>query len=227
MSSEGVGPRLRRARQERHIGVRELARRVEVSSSLISQVERGITRPSVRTLHAIANELGISVDELLGTDVRSTATRPDTANRDDRRSNRSPSTEQVWSSEPPMGRVQRSNTRKVLQVESGVRWERLTEAPDSMVDFLHVVYEVEGASDSSEALEGHSGYEYGIVMKGQLTVTVGFETHVLDPEDSISFNASVPHRISNRGNEEAHAIWFVLGRHGDPKNGFRPWSLWP
>jgi transcriptional regulator with XRE-family HTH domain len=218
-----VGVRLRRARQERRIGVRELARRVDVSSSLISQIETGKTQPSVRTLHAIVNELGISLDQLLDTDAPPAATQPGAAAGDPKAAAGPPS---PWPS-PPMERVQRSNARKVLNVESGVRWERLTAAPDPLVDFLYVVYEVGGGSSSSDALVGHSGYEYGVLVQGRLTVTVGFETYELDPGDSISFDSSVPHRISNHGDEEAHAFWFVLGRHGDPREGFRPWTLWP
>ncbi len=45
--------------------MRELARRVGVSASLISQVELGKASPSVGTLYAIVNELGLSLDELL------------------------------------------------------------------------------------------------------------------------------------------------------------------
>jgi transcriptional regulator with XRE-family HTH domain len=223
-SPDEVGLRLRRARQERRIGVRELARRVDVSSSLISQIERGKTQPSVRTLHAITNELGISLDQLLDTDTLPAATAREAAARDPKPTT-SPSSR--WSSLQPTGRVQRSNTRKVLNVESGVRWERLTATPDPLVDFLYVVHEVGGGSSPSDALVGHSGFEYGVVVQGRLTVTVGFETYELDPGDSISFDSSVPHRISNHGDDAAHAFWFVIGRHGDPREGFRPWTLWP
>ena len=59
-----VGTRVREERLRQKIGVRELARRVGVSASLISQVELGKASPSVGTLYAIVNELGISLDEL-------------------------------------------------------------------------------------------------------------------------------------------------------------------
>ena len=42
-----------------------MARRVGVSASLISQVELGKASPSVGTLYAIVNQLGLSLDELL------------------------------------------------------------------------------------------------------------------------------------------------------------------
>ena len=56
----------------RHLTLRELARRVGVSPSLISQIETGRSQPSVGTLYAIATELEVSVDDLLfdGDDTR-------------------------------------------------------------------------------------------------------------------------------------------------------------
>ena len=47
------------------IGVRELARRVDLSPSSISQIETGKISPSVRTLYALASEFGVTVDEVL------------------------------------------------------------------------------------------------------------------------------------------------------------------
>src|SRR5437764_4887990 len=60
-----LGPRLRAIRVARGMGLRELARRLELSPSLISQIETGKIRPSVRTLYALASEFGVTTDELL------------------------------------------------------------------------------------------------------------------------------------------------------------------
>src|SRR5207302_3284548 len=60
-----LGPRLRAIRLARGIGLRELARRLELSPSSISQIETGKMQPSVRTLYAFAEELGVTVDEVL------------------------------------------------------------------------------------------------------------------------------------------------------------------
>src|SRR6266446_1776804 len=61
----GLGPRLRLVRAERQLSVRELARRVGCSASLISQIERGVSVPSVGVLYSLATELGSSLDYLL------------------------------------------------------------------------------------------------------------------------------------------------------------------
>src|SRR5690349_1906306 len=61
----GLGPRLREVRSAGGLSVRELARRVGCSASLISQIERGVSVPSVGVLYALATELGSSLDYLL------------------------------------------------------------------------------------------------------------------------------------------------------------------
>src|SRR6185295_11155296 len=61
---EDVGPRLRAHREQRGLSLRELARRLGVSPSAISQIETGKSRPSVSTLYSIVTELGMSLDEL-------------------------------------------------------------------------------------------------------------------------------------------------------------------
>ena len=71
-----IGDRLRATRQERGLSLRELAERLGVSPSLISQVETGRARPSVSTLYAIASELNVSLDELLFPDADLSRPRP-------------------------------------------------------------------------------------------------------------------------------------------------------
>jgi transcriptional regulator with XRE-family HTH domain len=63
-SAEVIGARLREARTMQGLGVRELARRIGVTPSMVSQLERGKVMPSVTTLAAIARELELSLDEL-------------------------------------------------------------------------------------------------------------------------------------------------------------------
>src|SRR5437763_10263236 len=64
-ASSDLGPRLRAIRLRQAIGLRELARRLDLSPSSISQIETGKIRPSVSTLYALASEFAVTVDELL------------------------------------------------------------------------------------------------------------------------------------------------------------------
>src|SRR5476649_573203 len=63
-SAPSVGAQLRERRFAVGMSLRELARRIDVSPSLVSQIETGKIQPSVRTLIAIVSELGLSLDEI-------------------------------------------------------------------------------------------------------------------------------------------------------------------
>lgn len=223
---EAVGRRLRTERERQRIGLRELARRVNVSASLISQVELGKATPSVGTLYAIVNELGMSLDELF---FDPTAAPKPPAVVVERAGALSPAGSQLGqlldggrteAFARGLGPVVRVAERKAIQLDSGVRWERLTPVSEHDTDFLYVVYDVGGASCQEDMLMRHSGKEYGHLLKGRLDVTVGFDTYELGPGDSISFDSTMPHRLFNPGDEPAEGIWFVIGRRDDSR--FRP-----
>ena len=65
-AAENLGSAIRAAREAHGLSLRELARRLEVSPSFVSQMERGKANPSVGTLYALVSELGMSLNELLG-----------------------------------------------------------------------------------------------------------------------------------------------------------------
>jgi mannose-6-phosphate isomerase-like protein (cupin superfamily) len=117
------------------------------------------------------------------------------------------------------GPVQRRNRRKTLRLAGGVRWERLTAAPDNEVEFLYVVYDAGAASCEADSLVRHGGKEYAYMLSGRLGVKIGFDEFQLGPGDSISFDAQSPHRLWAVGREPAIAVWIVLNRHGDRRVG--------
>ena len=194
-----VGGRLRARRRAKGLSLRELASRLGVSPSLISQIERGQARPSVSTLFAIVTELDASLDELLFTDER---TLSDSA---------------AAGTSPPPSAVQEAATRHHIRLASGVVWERLTTTSQPGVEFLFVAYDVGGASSPGDTYQSHSGHEWGYVISGVLEVVIGFDRHVLQPGDAVSLDSSVPHRLTNIGDTPVHAIWFVMGRDADPR----------
>ena len=188
---DDVPRRLRAERERRGISLRELARRLEISPSAISQIETGRARPSVATLWAIVTELGMSLDDLFA---------PERA--------KAPATTLP---------VVSAEAREALQLATGVRWERLTADADPDVDFIWVVYDAGGSSSPDDAMIRHAGREYGLVLSGRLEVTVGFERTVLGPGDSISFDSTTPHRLRNAGDEPVTGVWVVVGRRADPR----------
>jgi transcriptional regulator with XRE-family HTH domain len=216
---EDVGPRLRAHRERAGIGVRELARRVGVSASMISQIETGKAQPSVGTLYAVVSKLGVSLDELFLPNGADPAPEDISRFADDG-GKQSAEQERIPTAGPPgaaesTGPVQRADKRKAIRLAGGVRWERLTAQHDRDTDFLYVVYEPGAASSDARTYMRHPGREYGIVLSGRLAVAVGFEEYLLGPGDSISFASTIPHRLWNPGDEVVNGIWVVLGRYGE------------
>jgi transcriptional regulator with XRE-family HTH domain/quercetin dioxygenase-like cupin family protein len=111
-----------------------------------------------------------------------------------------------------VGPVVAAGEREVLQLDSGVTWELLGQLPDAHVDFLRITYAPGGSSSGAGVLMRHSGTEFGHVLSGQLTLTLGFDTYVLNPGDSVSFDCSTPHSYANHGTEPAMGVWFVAER---------------
>jgi transcriptional regulator with XRE-family HTH domain len=202
-----IGERLRAEREQMGLSLRKMAARLKISPSALSQIETGRSRPSVSTLYALVSELGISFDALF-------AGQPPA--RSEQAASAAPNdgiTVRAMSHDPDLI-VQRADNRKTIELESGVLWERLNPTGDRDVEFLEVTYDVGGASSAGETYVRHSGREYGVVLSGQLSVTVGFDEFELSVGDSICFDSSVPHRLAAMGDEPARAIWFVIGRAG-------------
>ena len=203
-----VGERIRLARESLGMSVRELSRRVDVSASHVSQVERGLASFSVRALYTVVSELGISMDSLFEDSPVDTDESP--FPDDDAVVARSKDT-----SLEEAGIVLRHADRPTISLSSGPRWERLTAKPEANAEFIDVIYAPAPGAEPPADFVRHDGREYGVIIRGELNVQVGFGTAVLAVGDSISFDSSIPHRFWNSSDDEVHAIWFVLDNHLD------------
>jgi transcriptional regulator with XRE-family HTH domain/quercetin dioxygenase-like cupin family protein len=114
----------------------------------------------------------------------------------------------------PAGPVVCPGQREVLELDSGVTWQRLGLVPGSRVDFLLVSYPPGGCSSPEGHLMQHAGTEYGYLIQGELVVTLGLRSHRLAPGDAVSFASATPHSYRNGGTVPAVGIWFVAESGG-------------
>jgi transcriptional regulator with XRE-family HTH domain len=218
-----VGARLRERRMARGISLRQFARDIDVSASFISQLETGKAQPSVATFFSICAALDISVDELFNSDEATDLELNDAPDRPtDAANNHWHFPDEVTGADAQRQHVEtnsspvvRPSQRKILVLDSGVTWESLTSSHRDKTDFMFVRYEVGGSSTLDDRLIRHVGMEYGYVLKGTLKVAVGFDTHVLNAGDSISFDSTRPHRLYNSGDVAVEAIWVNLDFRGN------------
>lgn len=219
----GIGEKLRIARLEQNMSLRELAEKAEVSASLLSQIENSRANPSVRSLYSIAAALSLPVDYFFsdnGNQETETAASASPISQMTSSHLRAMQDQGSLDTIDPFADQQTShakgpvvcqNERATIELMGGVIWERLTPTTEENVEFLEISYAA-GAT-SGRAMSHHTGREFGLVLEGELTVELGFERYILYPGDSIAFDSTTPHRMTNTGQAPVRAIWVVLDRN--------------
>jgi transcriptional regulator with XRE-family HTH domain len=186
-----IGRRLREARELRGFTLRALASQIGLTASLLSQIETGQVNPSVDTLFALAQGLGVEVAYFFPT------------------SDPKPAAEAAQA--PRTSPLVRRAHRHRIQLDHGVVWESLLPAEEPPMEWMAIHYPP--GAVSSATMQRHGGRDYGVVVTGRLTVKLAFSEYILEPGDSIAFDASSPHQLRNDGDTPVEAVWLVHGRH--------------
>ena len=196
---------IREERRGRGMTLRELARRIGMTPSHLSKIERELANPSVGALWMISDELGIPMADFFAGE------HPGSKGMQPARVTVFPPTSTYESglSSFVLTPAVDPEGRESIKM-AGVEFQRLTPHDDATIEFMEVRHEV-GAGDAEPY--HHRGREYGLVLQGRLLAEIGFGKYTLDPGWSIAFDSSSPHRVLNVGDEPAVAIWVVVGRN--------------
>ena len=162
---ERLGAKIRTLRKERGLTLKSLAHLSGLSHPFLSQVERGLARPSMNSLYQISEALGTNASWLL---AGSENTREATVVR-------ASDTSVVPASE--LGDM--DGLRRVVAPEA---------SPFQVVEFT-------GAPDTFREYWVHDGFETIYVISGVVDVDLDGEIFRLEPSDSISYDTRKPHRL--------------------------------
>jgi transcriptional regulator with XRE-family HTH domain len=177
-----VGRRIRARRRIRKLSLESLAREAEVSIGLLSQIERGLSSPSISVLRRICTALQIPMNWLFS-DADSEA--PEEA-----------------------GLIVRAGRRRTLDFSGrGMVKELLT--PDDGGNLQLMIVRLEGHGGSGMEPYSHVGEEAGTVLKGTVELAVDDLVFVLNAGDTFRFDSPRPHRFRNLGEDEAEVLWAV------------------
>lgn len=210
--SLSLGAKIRALRVQRDLKIAELAEMTGVTPSLISQLERALTSPSISTLKKICNVLEIPIaylfDEAYSTEYGNITT--DIGITEERKSLPLPIVDLELYSRvlPPvnlMGAspvVHRKN-RKFLSPSKGIRFYLLTPNLSGPIELIYNEYDPGGTTGTIS----HPGSECGLVMSGELTVKIKDDVFLLKEGDSITFNSFDPHMLRNDSNEMCTCVW--------------------
>lgn len=183
----GLGSVIKRLRQEKGMSLQELARSSGVSAGMLSQVERGLSNPSVRIVTAIRRALGAPMNAFFDTPP-SDASDPEFVRRADRRP------------KLDLGPVSK---------------ELLSAGTAHNLQFMILHIEPDGSS--GETPLSYPAEKAGMVLAGKLLLRVGDREALLNEGDSFVFDSSLPHSFRNPSATTARVIWIIgavaLDRH--------------
>ncbi len=214
-----IGEKLRAARQHQQISLRELATKANISASMLSQIETGKAYPSVRSIYDIAAALALPVDyffpdqvmdrlppadERFGAEGELTASQMREATIN---GSTAPTVSESIRPGSIMAQVVHASARPTIVLKGGVTWTRLTATAEADAEFLEINYAC-GAT-SGESLSHHEGREFGLIVEGELVVQLNNQEFILREGDSIVFDSTTPHRLTNKGLRPMRALWVV------------------
>jgi transcriptional regulator with XRE-family HTH domain len=175
-----LGQQLRVLRRGRGLSLVELADRTGLSIGNISQIERGVSSPSVRSLKKLSEALQVSIGDLF-----QDADLP-------------PASEIAY--------IVRKKTRPLLKLgATGVQKELLTPTTPGALQMLMVTIAPGGSSGPDHYT--HRGEESGLVLTGALELWIEDECFILKEGDTFRFKSSQPHRFANAGANTASVLW--------------------
>lgn len=169
-----LGARVKRLRSDRSWSLETLAGASGVSRSMLSQIEREEANPTLAVTLRIAGAFGMTLGELL--EMPGAASSVTVIRADDHAYH--------YRSD----KACRIRTLSPLNLEKDV-------------EFYEVQLQPGGALRSAPHFEGTR--EFLTVVKGQVRVESGHDAETLNPGDSTTYRADVPHAIVNVGRGEA------------------------
>ncbi|WP_157008549.1 helix-turn-helix domain-containing protein [Agromyces laixinhei] len=92
----------------------------------------------------------------------------------------------------------------------GVSARKVRITPTTNTQLESFIGEFDAYGTTGDELYAHGDSEETLlIVRGQLEVTIGDETHALGPLDSISYSSSTPHRAREVAGGNATAVWLM------------------
>ena len=176
-----VGLEIRQLRKASLITIGDLSKLTGLSKGYLSQIERGISTPSIKALHSISRALGVTISWFFSHE--------DPEERD------------------LCDVVVRASNRRSLRFSSGITDELLSPNLDRQLELLRCTFSP-GAQSGTESYT-HDGEEAGFVVSGSLNLWIDEKEVVLQEGDSFAFSSKIPHRYANHTNTKTVVIWAI------------------
>ncbi|MDE0255026.1 MAG: cupin domain-containing protein [Rhodospirillaceae bacterium] len=174
-----LGRQIRHWRLVKGLTLRDMAKLVGCSESLLSKIENDRATPSLSTLHKIAVALGLNISDIFGSGESEVVTRANERN--------------VLLVDGDESDGDRMRLEQLVPAKKG----RLLQAD---------MYIIPPGGGSNGEIQ-HSGEEFGVVMEGSLFLTIENTSYLLEAGDSFVFRSELAHSFANKGSTVARVLW--------------------
>jgi transcriptional regulator with XRE-family HTH domain len=180
-SDRRLGECIRAIRLSRNMSIQDLSRRTGLSNGMVSQLERGLTTPSIRSLRLMSQALLVPISHFFDPEPM----------------------------QAPNPYIVRRGERHFLRLtSSGVLKELLSPKDDGTVEIYELTISPDGSSGSDFLT--HEGRKAGYILTGRIRLWLDQSPHILEPGDSFLFPGTTPYMFDNPGKETGRMLWFSL-----------------
>ena len=177
-----ISKKLKQFRAERNLTLEKLASRTDCTKSYISQLEKGLTAPSVSMLGRLAGALDVHVaDFFRDIDIQE---------------------EEDWC-------FRKSKRRQIAYPDGKVVTQLLTRSmfQKKMQPIISTIKPGGTADQSGQLTHPAGSQEFVLVMKGELYFQINGNEMTLEEGDTLYFNGELPHRWANTGKKDAEVLF--------------------
>ena len=177
-----LGQQVRALRKAQELSLAQLAEHSGLSIGNLSQIERGVRSPSLRSLQRLSECLKVPVADLFQARELPPASE--------------------------FGTIIRRKARPILNLsEGGCQKELLTPMIPGSVQLLMVTLDPGGSSGGDHY--HHKGEEAGVVISGAMKLWIEDETYILKEGDSFRFKSTRPHKFESASKQTTRVLWAV------------------
>ena len=181
-----LGAIIRERRHAQGISLSQLAEQAGVSTSFVSQVERGVANPTLSSLKALVGALNFSVGALL-------------ENKPGAGTSEGPNAE--------IAVMRAGQRRRIVYPGTQIANELLSPNLQKRMEIIWV--EAAPGQGSGGHPHVHEGEEAGVVISGAMKFDFSGQEYVLNARDAIYFPSTLPHSWESVGDEDLVAIWVI------------------
>jgi len=175
----GIGENLRKIRLRKKLTLTDISKRIGLTPSCLSQLERGKFSPSIATLRKITSTLNIKISYLFEEKTIDNII------------------------------LIKKDKRKEFRYEDSKIKVEILASGTLNIKMEPLFLTISPGGETSKELSNHKGQEFGMILEGRAKLILGKKEYVMENGDSICFDSTEPHKLVNVGKKNAKVLWVI------------------